>query len=69
MEENKYITLEEAAVILGTNKRQIVRMIKAGKIKAMDINAANGQRNIWRVLKSELLPPDNNVSGLEGGEQ
>lgn len=62
IEEKVYITPDEAAQILGVNKRQILRMIKAGKLQAKDINASEGKRHIWRILKVDVIKPDAYVS-------
>ena len=56
--EQLYIPPEEAARILGIQKRQVIRMIEAGKIRAIDINASKGERHIWRVLKEDILPKE-----------
>lgn len=57
-DEQLYISPEEAAKLLGVNKRQIFRMIEKGKIRAKDINASAGDRRIWRVLKEDVITPD-----------
>ncbi len=57
-EERMYVSVEEAAMILGVNYRQVFRMIKSGNLKAKDINASNKKRHIWRILKSDLTTPD-----------
>lgn len=53
-----YITVKEAAIILGTNPRQIKRMCEAGRLKCKNINASNNIRKIWRISKEALLKPD-----------
>ena len=56
--EQLYIPPEEAARMLGVQKRQVIRMIEAGKLRAIDINASKGERHIWRVLKEDVLPKE-----------
>ena len=56
--EQLYIPPEEAARMLGVQKRQVIRMIEAGKRRAIDINASKGERHIWRVLKEDVLPKE-----------
>lgn len=52
--DNKFYTVEEAANLLKTNKRQIVRLINAGKIKAQNISAGTGVRKRWRIYADSL---------------
>lgn len=50
---NEYLTLMEAAGILKMHKRTVERMIRSGKIIA--VNVSNGQqRKRWRVLRSSI---------------
>lgn len=57
--EAQFIEVDEAAKILGVNPRQIKNMIKAGKLRARDINASKGERKQYRVFKQDLFNFDN----------
>ena len=57
--EQLFIDPEEAATILGIEKRAIVRLIVAGKLRAKDVNASKGIRKRWKVLKEDVLRIDN----------
>lgn len=56
--ENEYITIEQAADLIKVNERQIKKMIKAGMVRYKNISLGK-QRAIYRVLKADLLKPDN----------
>jgi len=53
-----YVSLDEAASLLGVNKRQVTRMIQSGKLRAKDINASTGKRHLYRVLRKDIENPD-----------
>lgn len=55
----EYISVDEAAALLGTNRRQIKKMIATGKLRAKNINATGTKREIHRVLREDVLKPDN----------
>lgn len=57
--EQLFISPDEAAAILGINKRAVLRMIRAGKLKGKDVNASSGQRKRWKILKEDLLKTTN----------
>lgn len=67
--ESKYISVTEAAEIIGVDERTIKRMILNKTIRAIDVNGAGRVRHSWRVLKEDLMPSDNNSSGVEGGDK
>ena len=54
-----FIDPEEAATILGIEKRAVLRMITAGKLRAKDVNASQGIRKRWKVLREDVLKIDN----------
>lgn len=53
-----YITVKEAAEILGTNPRQIKKLVSEGKLLGKNINASGNKRKIYRILKEDLLKPN-----------
>ena len=50
-----FLTVDETADLLKTNRRQIMRMITAGKLKAKDIGLGNGERKRYRILKKNAV--------------
>ena len=57
--EQLFIDPKEAAAILGIEKRAVIRLITAGKLRAKNVNASKGLRKRWKVLKEDVLKLDN----------
>ena len=55
MEGRIFVTLEQAAEILQTNKRHIKRMAELGVIRGKDISLGTHQRRRWRVLHEDIV--------------
>lgn len=51
--ETEYLTTAQVAKILSLNTRSVTRMIRGGRIKAIDVNV-NGLRSLYRVKRSDL---------------
>ncbi len=67
--EQLFIKPEEAATILGVNKRTVVAMIKNGKLRAKDLNASGkGIRHRWVVLKEDVLITNHGTSQQHSSE-
>ena len=54
--ELEYVSTREAAEILGVDRKTIIKMIEAGKLRAKDTNTSNGIRKRWKVFKQDLMP-------------
>ena len=52
MEEKEVYTPEEAATLLSVTKPLICKLIKQGKLPAM--NLGSGQRNIYRIRAEDI---------------
>jgi len=50
--DKQMITPDEAAEKLGINRGQLIRLIKSGKIKAINVGA--GKRVCFRIHQSEI---------------
>ena len=51
-----YMTVKDAAAVLGVNQMSLYKWIRDGKFPARKLSFA-GQNGIWRVLKSDVYPP------------
>ncbi len=61
MEQDIFLTVEEAAEILKVDTRHIKRLIKAGKLRAKNIGVGT-ERKFYRVLKKDLLTVKNGLN-------
>lgn len=54
MEKTELMTIKEAADFLKVNIMTVRRLIKSGKLKAINISAFDTRSN-WRIKKESLL--------------
>lgn len=54
MEDNKLLTVEEAAKVLQVSRRTITRMIETKRIKAQNVGFGK-ERKFYRIPHTELL--------------